>query len=113
MAFQHAHCSFPYTAGGDCKALGTVPAPDQHGADLAAAAAGDGHAEAAGGVRAAGDAAAQVRGRVEKGQAAGSGPGGLHRQSLTAHHGADAHLAPSAPQAQVMTVHAVIAHGVH
>lgn len=38
------------SAGGDRRQLGAVPAPHQHGADLAAAAAGHGHAEAAGGV---------------------------------------------------------------
>lgn len=47
-------------AGGDRGQLGPVPAPDQHGADLPAAAAGDGHAEAAGGLRTAGGAAAQM-----------------------------------------------------
>ena len=59
--------------------LGSVPAPDQHGADLPAAAAGDGHAEAAGRLRAAGGAAVQMRGRAEKGQVTGQRPGGLHR----------------------------------
>lgn len=59
--------------------LGSVPAPDQHGADLPAAAAGDGHAEAAGRLRAAGGAAVQMRGRAEKGQVTGPRPGGLHR----------------------------------
>lgn len=47
-------------AGGGCKTLGTVPAPDKHGADIPAATAGDGHAEAASGLRAAGDAAEEV-----------------------------------------------------
>lgn len=65
--------------GGDCRQLCSVPAPDQHGTDLPAAAAGDGHAEAAGGLRAAGGAAGEVRGRAEKGQVTGSRPGGLHR----------------------------------
>lgn len=60
MALLHPPCSFPSAAGGDCETLGTVPTPDKHGADLPAAAAGDGHAEAAGGLRAAGDAAEEV-----------------------------------------------------
>lgn len=50
-------CSF---SGGERGAVGPVPTPDQHGADLPAAAAGDGHAEAAGSLRAAGGAAAKV-----------------------------------------------------
>lgn len=50
----------PSIAGGDSGPLGPVPAPDQHGADLPAAAAGDGHAEAAGGLRAAEGTAAKV-----------------------------------------------------
>ena len=68
-----------FLKGGDGRQLRSVPAPDQHGADLPAAAAGDGLAEAAGGLRAAGGAACEVRGRAEKGQGAGSRPGGLHR----------------------------------
>lgn len=68
-------CAF---SGGDRGPVGPVPAPHQHGADLPAAAAGDGHAEAAGSLRAAGGAAAKVRGRAEEGQVPGSGPGGLH-----------------------------------
>lgn len=51
------YCSL---AGGDGGQLGSVPAPDQHGADLPAAAAGDGHAEAAGGLPAAGGAAGEM-----------------------------------------------------
>ena len=50
----------PSPVGGVRGPLGAVPAPDQHGADLPAAAAGDGHAEAGGGLRAAGGAAAQM-----------------------------------------------------
>lgn len=50
----------PSPTGGVRGPLGPVPAPDQHGADLPAAAAGDGHAETGGGLRAAGGAAAQM-----------------------------------------------------
>lgn len=96
-------CLLSSPPGADCRHLSSVPAPDQHGADLPAAAAGDGHAEAAGRLRAAGGAAGEMRGRAEKGQGAGPRPGGLHRQSFTADHGADAHAAPSARQAQVTT----------
>lgn len=46
--------------GSDSGQLGSVPAPDQHGADLPAAAAGDGHAEAAGGLPAAGGEAGEM-----------------------------------------------------
>lgn len=60
MVFLHPHCSFPCAAGGDCETLSTVPAPDKHGADFPAAAARDGHAEAAGCFRAAGDETAEV-----------------------------------------------------
>lgn len=87
--------------GGACRPSRSVPAPHQHGADLPAAAAGGGHAEAAGGFGAAGGAAGQVRGRAEKGQAAGSRPGGLHRQPAAADHGADADSASSSLQTQV------------
>lgn len=70
--------SVPSLAGGDSGQLGSVPAPDQHGAHLPAAAAGDGHAEAAGSLPAAGGAADEMRGRAEKGEVAGSRSGGLH-----------------------------------
>lgn len=46
--------------GGDSGSLSPLPAPDQHGADLPAAAAGDGHAEAAGSLRAAGGEAGEM-----------------------------------------------------
>lgn len=52
----------PSLAGGRSGPVGPLPTPDQHGADLPAATAGDGHAEAADGLRAAGDSAAKVRG---------------------------------------------------
>lgn len=48
MAVYSNTVLIPYIAGGDSGPLGPVPAPDQHGADLPAAAAGDGHAETAG-----------------------------------------------------------------
>lgn len=66
------------SVGGDSGQLGPVPAPDQHGADLPAAAAGDGHAEAGGDLWAAGGAAAKMWGWTEKGEVTGSRPGGLH-----------------------------------
>lgn len=74
-------CSVPVSSlvGGDRRQLCSVPAPDQHGADLPAAAARYGHAEAPGGLGSAGGAAGEMRGRAEKGQGAGSRPGGLHR----------------------------------
>lgn len=46
--------------GVHCRQHGSVSAPDQHGADLPAATAGDGHAKAAGSLRTTGGAAGEM-----------------------------------------------------
>lgn len=86
----------------DCDGRGGLvlpPEPQRTGG--AASAAGGGAGEAEGGVWAAEVFADQARAGAEEAEAAGPRSGGLHRHAAGAHHGAEAHAAASALQAEV------------
>lgn len=77
------------------------PDPQRAGGPAGAARGRAGGAE--GRVRASETVAGQAGGGAEEAEASGPRPGGLHRHSAGANHGAEANTATSAPQVQMKT----------